>query len=165
MERKLASILCAAFNLFWLEGQLIFSAATRQDDWDQLIRVLRPQEAWRWGLVVLGTSAYLLTLRALGRALRSYASPHPARLRRLMALAYLGGGIAAVATGFRDPGGVQALVQQAGPQALILPIGILFVRAKATPPAADPILFSPGWMIGALLLLAGSVIWLGPGIA
>lgn len=161
---RLFLVLCAAFNLLWFEGQLIFSAAAHQDDWDQLIRALKPQEVWRWGLIALGTSAYLVTLRALGRTLRSYASPPPARLRRLMALAYLGGGIAAVATGLRDPGGVQALVQQAGPQALILPIGILFVWSKPTQPAADPIPFRLGWIIVAALVLAGSVIWLGPGI-
>ena len=162
---RLFLLLCAGFNLFWLEGQLIFSAATHQDDWAQLIQMLKPQEAMRWGLVLFGASAYLLTVRALGMALRSYASPGPARLRRLMAIAYVAGGIAALATGLRDPGGVHALIYQAGPQALILPIGILFVRSKSTPSAADPIRFSREWVILAGLLLAASMIWLGPGIA
>ena len=73
--------------------------------------------------------------------------------------------LAALATGLRDPGGVHALIYQAGPQALILPIGILFVRSKFTPSAADPIRFSREWVILAGLLLAASMIWLGPGIA
>lgn len=161
---RLFLLLCAAFNLLWLEGQLIFSAATHQDDWDQLIQMLKPQDAMRWGLVLVGALAYLATIRALGVSLRSYAYPGSARLRRLMALAYVAGGFAAVATSLRDPGGAHALLYQAAPQALILPIGILFVRSKPTPPAADPIRFNPGWMIVAGLLLAGSVIWLGPGI-
>ena len=160
---RLFLLLCAGFNLLWFEGQLIFSAATRQDDWDQLIRALNLQDPWRWGLVALGAMAYVVTIRALGRALRSYASPEPGRLRRLMALAYAAGGVTAVATGLRDPGGLHALVHQAAPQALVLPIGLLFVRAEAVAPAAGRIRFSPGLVVLALALLAVSVIWLGPG--
>jgi hypothetical protein len=163
---RLFLILCAAFNLLWLEGQLIFSAAAHQDDWDQLIRALTPQDAWRWGLFAFGVSAYVITVRALGMALHSFAFPQPARLRRLMALAYVAGGFTAVATGLRDPGGVHALVHQAGPQALILPVGILFVRVQGEPmpPAADQLKFSAGWTILAVMLLVGSVTWLGPGL-
>lgn len=162
---RLFLLLCAAFNLLWLEGQLIYSAAARRDDWDQLILMLTPREAWRWGLAALGLSAYIVTVRALGPALRNYAFPSPARLKRLMGLAYVAAGLAAVAAGLRDPDGAEALIYRAIPQALLLPIGILFIRGQGAPPASDRIRFAPGWLVLASAALVGSVIWLGPGIA
>ncbi|TAL29900.1 hypothetical protein [Phenylobacterium sp.] len=162
---RLFLLLCAAFNLLWLEGQLVFSAAARQDDWDQLILALTPRETWRWVLIAIGAAAYVGTVHALAMSLRGFAAPDPARLKRLMLVAYAAGGVAALATGLRDPGGLQAVLRQAGPQALLLPLGLLFIRSRATGPAADAIRFSAGWLSAAVLIVVASVVWLGPGLS
>lgn len=64
-------------------------------------------------------------------ALRSYAVPGQNRLRRLMWLAYMAAGLVAVATGCRDPDGMRAVLHQAAPQGLILPLGILLQIGRA----------------------------------
>jgi hypothetical protein len=87
---RLALLLAAAFNLFWLEGQLVFNAATRGDDWGELLRTVRYPRAWQVALVAVGAAAYAWTVRAVGSALRRLAGaapgqrpgPRPARRRR-----------------------------------------------------------------------------------
>lgn len=127
---KLLLLMSAGFNLFWLEGQLIFSAAARTDDWDQLIRGLSPSQAWRAGLIAIGAGGYGLTVRGLGAVGGAFGE----RLRRLMVPAYLAAGLTACLTGLRDPGGLPAILHHAAPQALVLPLGLFFLKPSPSAP-------------------------------
>ncbi len=161
---RLLLLLAAGFNLFWLEGQLVFSAATMTDDWAELLRALHPAAAWRWAFVALGAVGYLTTVRSLSRLGGGFAGADGGRLGRLVLIAYGAAGATAVLTGLRDPGGLHALVRHAGPQALILPLGLLFVRAPPSTQTEPSVRRSLPVIALALALAAGSVAFLGPGV-
>lgn len=169
---RLTLLLAAAFNLFWLEGQLVFNAATRGDDWGELLRTVRYPRAWQVALVGVGATAYLQTVRAVGTALRRLAgatagtpagSPAP-RVRRLRLIAYGAAGLTAGLTGLRDPGGLATLVSNGAPQALVLPLGLLLVREGAGPAAGAAVRRSGALLALAVAAVGASVALLGPGI-
>ena len=161
---RLFLILAAAFNLFWLEAQLVFSAASRQDDWELVLQALHPTAAWRIGAMVSGAGAYLLTVLVISRLLRPFGD----RVRRIGVVAYLAAGAAACLTALPDPQGWPAILRHAAPQSFGAALGLLFLRrgGSTTPEAgrAAPIRFSLGWVIAAGVVLALSIAILGRGI-
>ncbi len=161
---RLFLILAAAFNLFWLEAQLVFSAATRQDDWELVLQALHPTGAWRIAAVVGGAGAYALTVLVIARLLRPFGD----RVRRIGLVAYLAAGATACLTALPDPGGLQAILRHAAPQSLGTAFGLL-VLSRRPPSAPDPdpalsIRFSLAWVIAAVVVLALSIAILGRGV-
>ncbi|HEY2345508.1 MAG TPA: hypothetical protein VGH80_06425 [Xanthomonadaceae bacterium] len=166
---RLLLILVAAFNLFWLELQLVFSAATRTDDWAWAMHVFHVPEPGRYAMIGAGMMAYFVTARAVAALLAPFASP-VARVRRIVVVAWLAGGAIACATAAFDPHPVAALLHGAAPQSLLLSIGLLFLPPKAArrAPAVEPasvIEFSWPWVMAATVIGVASMALLGPGFA
>ena len=161
---RLFLILAAAFNLFWLEAQLVFSAATRQDDWELVLQALHPTGAWRIGAMIGGAGAYLLTVMVVARLLRPFGD----WVRRIGVVAYLTAGATACLTALPDPGGWSAILRHAAPQSFGMAFGLLVQgRARSSATEANPglaIRFSLGWVIGAVVVLVLSIALLGRGV-
>ena len=164
---RLFLVLAAAFNLFWFALQLVFSAASRTDDWAWFLR--SEPEAVRYSLIGAGIVTYILAMRELASGLACFAAPS-SRAWRIVVTAWIAGGVLACATAAFDPHPWSAIVQHAAPQSLLLSIGLLFaparaVRAAASVPQVEAIGFSAGWVAAAVLVAMGSMVVLGPGIA
>lgn len=160
---RLFLILVAAFNLFWFEGQLAYSAAFGTDDWNQLIIGLGGALALKAGLVAVGLVAYGATVKGLETALGDFATPPAGRVWRIAVIAYTAAVVTALITAATDPGGPAAMLTRAAPQAL-LPIGILLLRPSPSPSPKPLVDRRPVLIAVALIALAASVLFLGPGL-
>src|SRR5271170_608220 len=166
---RLFWILVAAFNLFWFAMQLVFSVVTRTDDWAWAMLDFHICAPSRYTAIVLGIALYLLTARLLAAPLAAYAKPR-ARLTRIVLIALGSALLLASATVAFDHHTPHALLRSAIPQAILLPVGLLFVPERAAAlatvsQAAARISFSVRWLIGAGLVAAVSIGLLGPGFA
>jgi len=166
---RLFYILAAGFNLLWLELQLVFSAATRTDDWAWAMHQSHVAEPTRFGMIVAGALAYFMTVRAIAARMAPFARPR-ARISTIVVTAWLAAGAIACVTAAFDHDVITALLRNAAPQSLVLSIGLLFVPARAArlsfcgePEAA--VVFSIPWIAAATIVGAMSILLLGPGIA
>ncbi len=165
---RLFLLLTAAFNLFYFAGQLLFDVAFRTDDWAWPLRYFRVPEAGWYALLAFGLAVYLGTVRLLSTQLAFFAWPR-ARLNALVFVAWVAAGLIAGTTALLDQQAEGAVLYRALPQALLLPLGLLFVPGyasrRATPAnAAGRLHFSGPWVAAALLVGAASILLLGPGI-
>ena len=155
--QRLFWILVAAFNLFWIEMQLAFSAATRTDDWAWFLQETHAGNGVRYGLIAAGIAAYALTTRVIARGIVPFAQP-TGRARRIMTTAWL------------DPNAGWVFVHRAIPQSLLLSIGLLFVpnraaaRVAPSEAVAPTLTRSARWIIAAFIVGIASVALLGPGL-
>src|SRR5690348_16780473 len=62
---KLFWIMTSAFNLFWFEMQMVFSVATRTDDWAWAMQQFGVANASRYAAIATGLIAYRLTIRLI----------------------------------------------------------------------------------------------------
>jgi len=165
---RLFWILAAAFNLFWFEMQLAFSAATRIDDWAWFLQETHAGNGVRYGLIAAGVVAYTLTTRVIARRVAPFAEPTD-RARRLMMTAWLAAGGIAALTAWLDPNAGWVFLHRALPQSIILSIGLLFVPSRAarsnrSEAVAPTLTRSARWIIAAFLVGVASVALLGPGL-
>jgi hypothetical protein len=164
---KLFVSLVAGFNLFWFFLQLVFSAATRTDDWAWAMHQFHVGAPVRYGLIVLGAIGYLAAIRVVASPLAGFARPQ-GRIWRLVLTAWLTGGIFACTTAVFDPAAAAAILHHAAPQSFGLAIGLLFVPVRAArrpAPTAPAIGFSLPWLLAAAAIAAFSILALGPGFA
>lgn len=166
---RLFLVLVAAFNLLWLTLQLVFSAATRTDDWAWAMHQLHVGAPIRIGMIVVGIVCYAATVRACAVQLAQFGHPR-ARLGRIVLTAWLTAGALATATAAFDPSAGAVLVRHVLEQSLGLSIGLLFVPVRASrlaSPEGEAALvpFSWVWVAAAAMVGAASVALLGPGIA
>lgn len=165
---RLLFTLAAAFNLFWFNLQLTYSAASRKDDWAWAIHEVDVPTVGRYFLIAVGVLGYLCVVRVVARCLRKYAAPRH-RLIRICVVCWLAAGVLACLTATLDhePG---RAIRGAVPQAMFLSIGLLFVPGAASTLPNDglpepPIAFSPAWVIAAVVISGLSIFYLGPGIS
>lgn len=168
-EARLLALLTAAFNLFWFAGQLVFSVASRTDDWAWPLHRTGLTEPLRWTVVVAGAALYALVVRATGAGMAAFAEP-PARVRRIALAAWLTAGAAAALTAAFDPHPASTLLRHALPQSLLLSLGLLVAprhAARAAPSARPAGTLGPSlaWTAAAVVLLVASMAFLGPGVA
>jgi len=166
---RLFYILVAAFNLLWFALQLVFSAATRTDDWAWAMHQVQVPEPVRYGMIAVGALAYLLTVRVIATQMSPFAHP-PARARTIVLTTWLTAGAIACATAAFDHNAVAAILRHAAPQSFVLSSGLLFVPGKAARSssigeAAAALVFSVPWAAAAAIVGAGSILLLGPGVA
>jgi hypothetical protein len=166
---RLFWILVAAFNLFWFAMQLVFSVVTRTDDWAWAMLDFHVGAPGRYTAIVLGIALYLLTARLVAAPLAAYAKPRT-RATRIVLIALGSALLLAVTTAVFDHHTPHALLRSAIPQAILLPVGLLFVPERAAalaPPShvAAPLGFSLSWLMGAGLVAVASIGLLGPGFA
>ena len=169
---RLLFILVAAFNLLWFAVQLLFSAATRTDDWAWAMHQFRVAEPIRYGMIAIGALAYVVTVRAIAAQMAPFAHPG-ARATTIALTAWLTAGAIACVTAAFDHHAGAAILRHAAPQSFVLSIGLLFVPARAARSsstgssggAAAALAFSVPWAATAVLVGAASILWLGPGVA
>lgn len=162
-------ILTAAFNLLWFSLQLVFSAATRTDDWAWAMHVYGITEPIRYALIVIGALAYLQTLRAVAARMVPFAHPRR-RARRIVVVAWIMAGATAAATAAFDHDAGRAILLHALPQSAINAVGLLFIPARASALAlesdpATPLARSTPWIAAAAVVVLASLVLLGPGVA
>jgi len=164
---RLFFALTAGFNLFWFALLLLFSAATRTDDFAWPMAAFHVSEPLRYGLIALGGLLYVLSVRAVAGPMAGYARPQ-ARAWRIVVVAWLTAGVFACATALFDRHPAAAILHHAAPQSLMLSIGLLFLpqRAVRTSTAVSPAIgYSVYWVAAALIAAAASMIFLGPGFS
>jgi hypothetical protein len=157
-------ILAAAFNLYWLTLQLVFSVATNSDDWAWPLHVYGIGAPTRWVLAIAAAVGYHLVTRFAGTQL---AVPDRSDARRVVLSAWLAAGaVACLTAAFAKPA-ISVIVQHALPQALGLSIGLLFVPAMAARRMRGPGLIVPRswpWILAAIASTALTMLVLGPGL-
>jgi hypothetical protein len=168
--------LFAALNLYVGTGYFLFSGMSNIGDWANVIAGLPRSWLWRGLLIVLGGLSYFLCVRMmLARAGPLIGSDPAVRYHRanlLMLIPYLAGALMGVLAGLLNPqakalllisavaaslGGLSGLAW--GPQLLRDPHWLI---AGAGGPVAIPRHW--GWIIVGLLVAAGFVAVLGPGL-
>ena len=159
--------LAAGFNLMWFSLQLVFSAATRTDDFAWAMDVHGVGRTGQWLMIAVGALGYFAAARATAAVISPLAAPR-ARLTRIVWTAWLTAGLLACITGLLGAHPVPDILHHAAPQSFGLAIGLLFVPAlaalRATAPAA-PIGLSVGWIAAAVAMAGLSIAFLGPGFA
>jgi len=156
-------LLAAAFNLYWLTLQLVFSVATDSDDWAWPLRVAHAGSAVRWLLALAAAASYHLVSRFVGRRL---GIPERSEARRVVLCTWLAAGAVACLTAAFAPAPLATLAQ-ALPQSLGLSIGLLFtpaVSARRAPSAGGVIPRSWPWIALAVVGALVSGWLLGPGV-
>ncbi len=164
---RLFFALAAAFNLFWFALLLLFSAATRTDDFAWPMAAFHVSEPVRYGLIAVGGLLYLLSVRAVAVPMAGYARPR-ARVWRIVVAAWLTAGVLACATALFDRHPAAAILHHAAPQSFIVSIGLLFLpqRAAQISTAVSPVIgLSVPWVAAALIAAAVSIVFLGPGFS
>jgi hypothetical protein len=161
--------LVAAFNLFWFALQLVFSVATRTDDWAWALYQFGVTEPVRYGLIVIGVLAYLVTIHLSAAHLAPF-SHRSERARRIVRIVLLAAGATACTTAAFGHDAVRAILLHALPQSVLLPVGLLFLPKRAArSPAADKeaaaVAFSIPWVVAAGMIGVASITFLGPGTA
>ncbi|MES1196773.1 MAG: hypothetical protein ABUL58_07500 [Steroidobacter sp.] len=165
---KLFWILAAAFNLFWFEMQMAFSAATRTDDWAWPIQQFGIADIWRYALIVAGLIAYRLTIQLIAKRFAPYATAK-SRVQQIAFISWISAGLLALLTASFDHHPANAIWHYALPQSMLLSLGLLFIpgRIKHFLPSetgGTAITYSRYWTVMALLTAVMSIALLGPGI-
>jgi hypothetical protein len=160
------------FDLFISSGYVAFSGVTDFGDSAVLIAGLSPRWLWRALLVVVGAVVYYLSMWAaaveLGRVLGSYGDE---RVKRFLWIPYLMAGLLACCAGALNRtmaprialGLAAASSFGAGFGMLLLPELQRRVAISAPVPASH-IRRSFAWVVAAIVVGAGFVFVLGPGI-
>lgn len=165
---RLFLALAAGFNLLWFFLQLLFSAATRTDDYSWAMRALHADAAVQYGLIAIGALGYLFTIYIVAKPIAGFADLRE-RPRRIVLIAWTTGGTFACATALFGHNPLTAILRHAAPQSFGLSVGLLFVPRFAIPPPSvagqPPIGKSVPWILAACVVAALSIVLLGPGIA
>ena len=160
------------FNLFISSGYLAFSGVTDFGDGAVMIAGLSPRWLWRTLLVIVGAVAYYLSMWAALRELRRILGGDGGkRLRRFLWIPYLAAGLLACCAGALNrtmaPGVALGLAAAssfgAGFGMLCLP-QLPHRPAMRSPLPGSNIRRSVAWIVAAIVVGAGFVLVLGPGI-
>jgi len=163
-------------NLFSAAGYFLFSGVGGFGDWALFIQGLRPQWAWRIGMIVFGAAAYLLvawfSLLELRPLIGSDKQLRPLRASRLAKISYFSGGILACVAGALNPQGLILIVLSAAASTFGGTSGLLWMidwlRSDRIPlgsePEPIPIRRNWWWIATASVLALVFVVVLGPGV-
>jgi hypothetical protein len=168
--------LLMTFNLLRAGGYFLFSGVGNFGDWAEVIAGLRPEWAWRGGLVVLGAVTYFLLfvplcMRELRPFLRTDALNRVRRARRLTLVPYLTAGILSCIAGALNPVGPSLILLSAAASSFGGDSGLAWMWNLARGPIV-PItgIEMPGigrnwgWVVTAIILAASFIAVLGPGV-
>ena len=160
------------FDLFMSSGYVAFSGVTDFGDSAVIIVGLSPRWLWRTLLVVVGAVVYYLSMSAVVRELRRIPGrSSDRRLRRFIWIPYLAAGLLACCAGALNrtmaPGVALGLAAAssfgAGFGMLRLPELQHRVAIRAPLPGSY-VKRSVAWVVAAIVVGAGFVLVLGPGI-
>ena len=174
LRLRLFLCLLMAYSLFWAFGYLMFCGVVARGDWFALIREASPLWLWRSLFVVAGVFLYRLSIRLVASDWHWILSKDDPgsrfRLRRLILLSYISGGLIACAGAALDPYGWKEIFNSGALAGFAAPVGLLWMptlfarfgqeRASAT----GPISRSLAWIAAAFLASIFFIAILGPGI-
>jgi hypothetical protein len=158
--------LLAAHNLFSGAGYFLFSGIIGFGDWQEVIRGLPHQAAWRIGMSVFGAALYVLAARLLAVAIRPFCLAR-GDYNTIGRLPYLASCFFSCIAGAFDPLGIKLLLISTVPAAFGGSSGMLWLDGLM--PRARPLQFlyvrrQPGWWVAAVVFAAAYVGILGRGI-
>ena len=158
-------------NLMNGTGYLMASALTGSGDWAVVIAGREPAIAWRAGMGLIGGVAFAGSVRWAGAILRGWVAAGevaPADVPRLTGVPYLAGGFLFVLASVFNPVGPSMILLSGAAASFGLTFGLLIVmRAEVPAPAhavPAPLPLQWGWVAAGLLVAAGFVAILGPGV-
>ena len=158
--------LLAAHNLFSGAGYFLFSGIIGFGDWQEVIRGLPHQGAWRVGMSVFGAALYVLVARLLAVAIRPFCSGR-GDYNTIGRLPYLASCFFSCIAGAFDPLGIKLLLVSTVPAAFGGSSGMLWLdslmpRMEPTQPLV--VGRQPRWWVAAIVFGAAYVAILGRGI-
>lgn len=171
---RLFLVLLMAYSLFWAFGYLLFCGVVARGDWFALIRDTSHQWLWRVVFVLVGFALYRFSMRLVAADFHWLLSTNDPdsrfRLRRLILLAYISGGLIACAGAALDPYGWKEIYNSGALAGFAAPVGLLWTPAlfprfgQAHPTAAGPVSRSLPWIAFTFLASILFIAALGPGL-
>jgi hypothetical protein len=158
--------LLAAHNLFSGAGYFLFSGIIGFGDWQEVIRGLPHQAAWRVGMSVFGAALYVLVAHLLAVAIRPFCSAR-GDYNTIGRLPYLASCFFSCIAGAFDPLGIKLLLISTVPAAFGGSSGMLWLDSLM--PRAQPSQFlyvrrQRGWWVAAALFAGAFIGIVGRGI-
>jgi hypothetical protein len=155
-------LLTCAFNLFWLSGCMLVSAAAGRSDFAYLLRVLAVSPPWlgRLALGALGLLVYWAGMRATAKHTAQGAS---------LVISYTVAGIVSCGAALFFVGPVAPAVREAAFESFGSAIGLLLLarsmsRRLPQNPLSMPSPSSFGWLAAGVLVTVAFILLLGRGI-
>ena len=156
----------AAQNLLPGAGYFLYSGILGFGDWEEVIRGLPHQAAWRIGMSLFGAALYLLVCRLLAVGIRRFCPQH-ATYNTVGRLPYLAACLFSCLAGAFDPLGLKLMLVSTVPAAFGGSSGMLWLDSLM--PRSDPapsllVRPNPTWWIVAFLFAIAYIAILGRGI-
>ena len=156
----------AALNLFPGAGYFMFSGIIGFGDWQEVIRGLPHQAAWRIGMTGFGIALYVLVARLLAVAVRPFCSQRSA-YNTVGRMPYLAACMFSCAAGAFDPLGLQLFLVSTVPAAFGGSSGMLWLDSfmpRVQPPQFLVVRRQLAWWITAAVFAVAYIAFLGRGI-
>lgn len=158
--------LFAAHNLFSGAGYFLFSGITGFGDWQEVIRGLPHEAAWRIGMSIFGAGLYVLVARLLAVAVRPFCAKR-GDYNTIGRLPYLASCFFSCIAGAFDPLGIKLFLISTIPAAFGGSSGMLWLDGlmpRVQPAQVLSVRRQPLWWIIAGLFAAAFIGILGRGI-
>ena len=161
------------FDLFISSGYVAFSGVTNFGDAAVIIAGLRPQVVWRGVLVLLGAATYYLSMRATALELGRFVGTDRGRRRllRLVWIPYVAVGVfACCAAALNRTTPSSTVIGLAAASSLGAGLGLAGLPAMqrrmaiGAPGTSVYLSWSTTWVLAAVLVVAGFLIFIGPGL-
>lgn len=166
--------LVTTFSVFWGFGYMIFSGVMARGDWFAPIRDSPYVWLWRVLFVIVGIILYRASIRRVAAELRWVVSRNEGdwrhRVRRLVFLSYVAGGLMSCAGAVLDPRGVMEVLNSGALAGFAAAVGLLWVPARfplvgiERDTALAAISRSHAWILLGLAVSVAFIAVLGPGI-
>jgi hypothetical protein len=165
-NRRYFCWLLAAHNLFPGAGYFMFSGITGFGDWQEVIRGLPHEAAWRIGMTIFGMALYALVARLLAVAIRPFC-PRRSMYNTVGRLPYLAACFFSCAAGAFDPLGLDLFFVSTVPAAFGGNSGMLWLDSMMPREEPRQSLFvrrQPAWWIAAAVFAVVFIATVGRGI-
>ena len=156
----------AAHNLFAGAGYFMFSGAIGFGDWEEVIRGLPYQAAWRTGMFIFGIALYVLVARLLAVAVRPFCAER-STYNTVGRLPYLAACLFSCAAGAFDPLGLKLFLVSTVPASFGGSSGLLWLDSMMPRSASEKPLIvhrQIAWWIAAVVFGAVYIGIVGRGI-
>jgi hypothetical protein len=163
-----------ALNLFWGVGYIIFSGVVARGDWFALIQDLSYLWLWCLSFVVVGIGLYRASIRLVSAELRWIVSRNEGswqlRVRRVVLLSYIAGGLISCVGAALDPRGTMEVLNSGALSGFAAAVGLLWVPVLfplvgiERDTALVPMSRSYVWILAGLAVSVFFIAVLGPGI-
>jgi hypothetical protein len=161
------------FDLFISSGYVAFSGVTNFGDAAVIIAGFRPHIVWRGVLILLGAATYYLSMRATALELERFAGTDRGgkRLFRLVWIPYVAVGVfACCAAALNRTMPASTVIGLAAASSLGAGFGMLRLPAMQSrvatgaPRSSVYLGWSVTWVLAAAVVVAGFLIFIGPGL-